>query len=194
MNKRAIFILGIIVMFFGAAYITTKIEPQKGENIVADNIEVKESAEQKTEEEVPTVSAAVDEVKVTPNTLLILKKHYKDCDHTIISSAEIPEEMVNMTEEELKEAYSSWEIEKFTKEEVILLRESDSFCGEHYLVTEEEGAVVIYTLDEKGEKSEKEVSDIAYEYLPETDKVILSNGIYVYGKEELNKIREDFES
>ena len=48
-------------------------------------------------------------------------------------------------------------------------------------------------------------SGFEVEYLPgeeenlkelkkETDKIILKNGIYVYGKEELNKIREDFES
>lgn len=194
MNKRAIFILGLIVLFFGSAYFTTKLGADASNNVAADNI-VKENEENnKVEEQVPVISTASDEIKVTPNTLLILKKKYTDCGHTIINSAEIPEEMVNMTESELKDGYSGWNVEKFTKEEVILSREVNSFCGEHYLVIAEEGQVIVYSLDESGGRSIKEVTDIAFEFLPETDKIILGNGIYVYGTEELNKIREDYES
>lgn len=194
MNKRAIFILGIIVMFFGSAYFTTKIGSHIEDNIIADNIVETENEIVKNDEDVPTISTASEEIKVTPNTLLILKKVYTDCGHTIVSSAEIPEEMVNMTKSELEVAYSNWDIEKFTKEEVILSRKSDSFCGEHYLLIEEEGKVYIYNLNENGEKEGQKETEIAFEYLPETDKIILSNGIYIYGTEELNKIREDYES
>ena len=140
------------------------------------------------------IKTDVDEIKVTPNTLLILKRSYKDCGHTIVNSAEIPEEMVNLTESEIEKGYPNWNIEKFTKEEVILGKELDSFCGEHYLLIEEEGRVLIYSLDEAGNKTLKENTDIAFEYLPETDKIILQNGIYVYGVDELSKIKEDFES
>ena len=193
MNKRAIFILGIMVLFFSSAYVTTKLQDKTNENIATQNV-IQTKEEEVIKDEVPVQMTASDEVKVTPNTLLILKKNYTDCGHTIISSAEIPEEMVNMTKSELADEYSSWSVEKFTKEEVILSRDCDSFCGEHYLILEEEGKVKVYNLDENGEKTVKEDTDIAFEYLPETDKIILSNGIYVYGTEELNKIREDFES
>ena len=193
MNKKAIFILGLMVLFFGTAYATTKMGAKVDNNVVADNIVIKEEEETPTQEQVPVVSTASEDIKVIPSTLLILKNKYTDCGHTIISNAEIPEEMVNMTEEELKKAYSSWNVEKFTKEEVILSRETDSFCGEHYLVIAEEGKVMIYTLDEQGGRLVKEETEIAFEYLPETDKIILNNGIYVYGTEELNKIKEDYE-
>lgn len=195
MNKRAIFILGLITLFFGTAYATMKF----GEiGINEENIAINETAisinesNQVNEENVITITA--EETKITPNTILTLKKYYKNCGHTIKDSAEVPEEMVNLTEEEVIQKYPSWKLDEFSKDEVILVRELESFCGEHYLLKEEEGKVLIYAIDEAGNQELLETTDIAFEYIPETDKVILSNGIYVYGKEELNKIREDFES
>lgn len=193
MNKRTIFILGLIALFLASAYFTNKFGKIQGENVVADEVTFNNSEEENTIQ-TEVLSTAVDEEKITPNTTFMLKKHYTDCGHTIIDKAEIPEELVNLNEEELKEKYPKWEIEKFSKEEVVLLKELDSFCGEHYLVTEEDGNVLIYMIDEKGSKSLVERTDIAFDYLPESDKTILKNGIYVYGNEELNKIREDFES
>ena len=174
MNKRAIFILGLIVLFFGTAYAVTKMGNKGEDNIVADEVAIV-----KEEESVPlnqeTVSTSIEEVKATPNTILILKKLYTDCGHTITDTAEIPDEMVNLTEKELAEKYSSWTMEKFSKEEIILSKELDSFCGEHYLLIEEEGKVQVYILDESGNRNLKETTEIAFEYLPETDKVILQN-------------------
>ena len=106
----------------------------------------------------------------------------------------MPGEMVNLIKDELAAKYPGWKVEEFSKEEVLLSKELDSFCGEHYLLIEEEGAVVLYRLDEGDNRNLIETTDIAFEYLPETDKVILKNGIFIYGKEELGKIREDFES
>ena len=40
----------------------------------------------------------------------------------------------------------------------------------------------------------KEQGSLSCEYLPETDRINLKNGINIYGTEELNKMLEDFES
>lgn len=193
MNKRAVFILLIIVLFFASAYLTTKIGMTKEENIIADKVEVQtnEQIEMPKEE---TISTSVDEVKTTPNTNLIIKKYYTDCGHTIADSAEMPGEMVNLNKEELASHYEGWDVEQFTKEEVIISKNMESFCGEHYLLIAEEGNVVLYSLDEADNRTQIEITEIVYEYLPETDKIILTNGIFIYGNEELNKIKEDFES
>ena len=36
-------------------------------------------------------------------------------------------------------------------------------------------------------------TDLYTEYLTETDKITLRNGIFVYGTENLNKVLEDYE-
>jgi len=192
MNKRAILILGVITLFCGAAYFGTKLTGPTNENVVADEMIVNknETVKQEISE---TINTSVDKEKTTPNTVLTLKKIYTDCGHTIVDKSEIPEEMVNLTKEELEEKYTNWRIDDFSKDEVVLTKELASFCGEHYLIVEEGGEVLVYSLDEANNKTLIETTDIAFEYLTETDKIILKNGIYVYGKDEVNKIREDFE-
>ncbi|MCI8621643.1 MAG: hypothetical protein HFJ50_08190 [Clostridia bacterium] len=192
MNKKSIFILCALVLFFGTAYITTlKLDEEKEEIKSVEEIGEIEVNVQKIEN---TVAVSTEEVKTTPSTKLVLKKVYGDCEHSDEEESIIPEEMVNLSKEEMAEKYKSWEIEKFEKDKVVLTKEVASFCGEHFLVKEEQGCVSIYNLDEEGNTSLKEVADIAYEYLPETDKIILKNGIYVYGVEALNKIKEDYEA
>lgn len=60
--------------------------------------------------------------------------------------------MVNLTKEELAAKYPGWNLEEFSKKEVLLSKELDSFCGEHYLLIEEEGKVLLYSLDEADRK------------------------------------------
>ena len=49
-------------------------------------------------------------------------------------------------------------------------------------------------MDEAGNRTLKEEGNISCEYLPETDRINLRNGINIYGTEELNKTLENFES
>lgn len=193
MNKRAIFILCLITLFFVSVYVGAKIEGGRKTNTLADDIGIIEERENVILNEV-SLTINANEEKITPNTKFILKKYYTHCNHVGIDEAELPEEMVNLTEEELASKYINWEVESFSKDEVVLSKKLDKYCSEHYLIIEEDGEIMIYSLDEEGNRKLKEKCDIAYEYLPETDKIILANGIYVYGSEELNKIKEDFES
>ncbi len=194
MSRRALFILMLITLFFGTAYITTKFGLKNDANIVADESFQSSKNEMLDENNEKVLSTSASEVTTTPNTILILKRYYSDCGHTILEKSQIASNMVNLTSEELQEEYSNWKLEKFSDDEVVFSKELESFCGEHYLLTEEEGKILIYSLDEDDNKTLKEETDIAYEYLPETDKILLRSGIYVYGNEELNKIKEDFES
>lgn len=194
MSRRALFILLLITLFFGTAYITTKFGFKDNENMTADQISQNSKNDILTENNEKVISTSTSEMTTTPNTILILKKYYSDCGHTILEKSKIASNMVNLTSEELQEKYLNWKLEKFSNDEVVFSKELESFCGEHYLLTEEEGKILIYSLDEEDNKTLKEETDIAYEYLPETDKILLQSGIYVYGNEELNKIKEDFES
>ena len=53
--------------------------------------------------------------------------------------------------------------------------------------------MVIYNILDNDELQLKEKTDIAAEYLPETDLINMQEGIKIFGKEELNQILEDFE-
>ena len=176
MKKRAIFIfIIIIIILFGVFfYIGLKVDKENNHNLLGsiNNLQIEE---EKVESE-NVVETTTFEEKTTPNTILTLQKYYTECGHTIETSNALSEEEVNLTEDEIREKYADWNLELFSSEEIILLKEVDSFCGEHYLVTEKDGFIAI-----------------SVEYLPETDRITLKNGLMVYGTEELNKLIEDFE-
>lgn len=140
-----------------------------------------------------TINTDSEEEKISPNATLILKKHYKECDHTIKEYAEIPEEFVNLTKSEIEKEYPEWEVEKFTPLDIILIKEEDGFCNEHFILKEEQGVITVYKIDKQGEESLYDTTGISVEYLTESDKLELKNGIKVYGKEELNSMLENYE-
>lgn len=140
-----------------------------------------------------TINIDSEEEKISPNATLILKKHYKECGHTIKEYAEIPEEFVNLTKSEIEKEYSQWEVEKFTPLDIILIKEEEGFCNEHYILKEEQGVIAVYKVDKQGEETLYETTGISVEYLTESDKLELKDGIKVYGKEELNSMLENYE-
>ena len=124
---------------------------------------------------------------------MILKKYYEECNHTIKEYVDIPMDLVNKTEEDLKKEYPYWQIEKYSSNEIILYKEFNSNCGQHFLVKGDEGKITVYKVNENGEEEVYEKTEISVEYLSETDKIKIMEGIKVNGIEELNQLLEDFE-
>lgn len=145
---------------------------------------------QEVQEEVVTNS---QEEKISPNCLLILKKYYDECNHTINEYVDVPQDLVNGTEEDLKKEYPYWQIEKYSSNEIILYKEFNSNCGQHFVLREDEGKITVYKINENNEEEIYEKTEISVEYLSETDKGKISEGIKVNGIEELNQLLEDFE-
>lgn len=145
---------------------------------------------QEVQEEVVTNS---QEEKISPNCLLILKKYYDECNHTINEYVDVPQDLVNGTEEDLKKEYPYWQIEKYSNNEIILYKEFNSNCGQHFVLREDEGKITVYKINENNEEETYEKTEISVEYLSETDKGKISEGIKVNGIEELNQLLEDFE-
>ena len=130
--------------------------------------------------------------KISPNCSIIFRRYYNDCGHTIEQYSSIPTELVNKTEEDLQEQYEGWTIEEFSRNQIILYREFDSECGEHYVLREKDGKIVVYLKTGDIEEIVEE-TDIATEFLTETDRIKLQNGIEANGRVELNQLIEDYE-
>lgn len=160
-------------------------------NIVSEKITDDCTEEyQEVQEEIATNS---QEKKISPNCLLILKKYYDECNHTINEYVDVPQDLVNGTEEDLKKEYPYWQIEKYSSNEIILYKEFNSNCGQHFVLREDEGKITVYKINENNEEEIYERTEISVEYLSETDKGKISDGIKVNGIEELNQLLEDFE-
>jgi len=109
---------------------------------------------------------------------MILKKYYTECGHIINEYIDIPADLINLNEEELKEKYPTWEIIGFSSGEITLYKEINESCNEHYILREKDGKINIYMKTEKGEEL-YEKTEISAEYLTETDLIEIKNGLEV---------------
>lgn len=140
-----------------------------------------------------TETANSEEEKVSPNAIITFEKHYKDCEHTIKRYEKVATSLVNATREEVEEKNNNWTLKEFSTDKIVFYQELDGQCGEHYMLRDVEGKINIYKLDENGNETLINETDIATEYLTKTDMIDMENGLIVYGKENLNQLLEDFE-
>lgn len=192
-------IISIILSIIIIAIITNIIIYNKkdGNKIPESNTYVSEVIEDECTEEYineqNTTTVVSTEEKVAANAILILKKYYTKCEHTVNEYVELPQELVNMTKKEVEAYYSDWKVIGFEQGKITLYKEFDDTCGEHFKLKIEDGKVVVYIVNKDGTESIYEKTSIPSEYLTETDLINMQNGLEIYGKEELNQIIEDFE-
>ena len=199
MKKTWIISLIIIVIMIGIVtgiIIYNTKQKDKNDNNMIEN-EINKISEKVTDD---CINKYIDEIetnsneeKISPNCLLILKRYYDECQHTINEYVDIPQDLVNGTEYDLKKEYPYWEIEKFSSTEIVLYKEFNSNCGQHFILKEDNGKITVYKINENSEEEVYEKTEISLEYLSETDKIKIKDGIKVNGIEELNQLLEDFE-
>ncbi len=188
--------IGIILGFLTGIYLyrLNRITHEQ-KDYIAEKVEDECTAigELDEEELANLITTNNSEEKTSPNCIITLKVYHEACGHLIESRQSIEETEVNITEEELKEKFSDWEVQKFTPTEIVLYKEVDEFCDEHYLLKEDNGYITIYKLDENDNAQIYNTTDISTEYLAEEDLEQIRNGIKVCTDKELNKTLEDFE-
>ena len=201
--KKSIIISAIIVLFILGTVIGTILikkfsDQKKTETQIAEQNqeeiydECTDEYEEMVESNTLVEETSSEGEKLSPNCSIVFRRHYNDCGHTIEQYSSVPTELVNKTEEDLQEQYSGWTIEEFSRNQIILYREFDSECGEHYILREKDGKVVVYLKTGDTEELVEE-TDIATEFLTETDRIELQNGIEANGRVELNQLIEDYE-
>ena len=204
MKKSWIIILVIVIIIVGiiaglAMYNKNKktknniIENEM--NIVSEKVtdECTEEYEEMEKQAQLEIEANSSEEKISPNCLVTLKRYYNECQHTINEYIDVPKDLVNGTREDLEKEYPNWEIQKFSSNEIILYKEFDSNCGQHFILRNDDGKITIYKINENNEEDVYEKTEISVEYLTDTDKVEIQNGLRINGIEELNQLLEDFE-
>lgn len=198
MNKIIIILLSIIVII---ASIITAVVIYNGEDEEQAKVSIKNVETNTTntlENNVSSdnqnvVETNVKEVRISPNAFITFKETYEGCGHTKVDFVEVPEDFVNLSEEELKDKYSDWNIEKFTDTDIILSKDFEGSCDEHFIVKDVNGVVTVFKIKEDGTEEEYQTTDIATEYLTDTDKLEMEKGIRVNGKQNLNQLIEDYE-
>jgi len=87
----------------------------------------------------------------------------------------MPEEFVNLNEEEFSEKHPEWEIQRFTANEVVMQRSIQDFCGEHYKIRDLDGRLAVFELDKNGNETRLlRITDVWTKFLTETDLIYIS--------------------
>ena len=201
MKKILLILLGIIFIIGGifvAILISKPNENEIPQNVTEEavysnrtNTENENNNQSLTKNE--TMQTDAKEERISPNAFITYKRTYKECGHTTSEYKEIPKDLVNLTKEELQEIYNDWTIEKFSDTDIILNKEEEGSCDEHFVIRDVDGMVTVFHILDDGTEEEYMVTDIATEYLTDTDKIEMQNGIKVNGKQNLNQLIEDYE-
>ena len=144
-------------------------------------------------DEMKVIETTAQENLVSPNAIIIKKTYYESCDHLIRKVEEIPENLVNKTEQDIKAEFPDWNLEEYSPTQITLYKSVSGNCGEHYFVQEHNVVIGIYTTDEYGVKTLKEDTEISIQYLPEEDVKNLKAGVEIIGHTKLIEFLEDYE-
>ena len=200
-NKIILIIIAIITIvlaIFGAIIVyspTKNNEQESGEKVETKVSEVilDECTDEYEQMEDNVITTNSEQEKISPNCKITLTKYYKQCKDEINEYIQVPDVLVNYTREEFQKQYKDWEIKKFSSNQIVLYKEFEGECGEHYILKDEEGKIIIYKIAEDGTQLEYEKTDISTQYLPEKDKKSILVGLKINGKEKLNELIESFE-
>ena len=182
-----LFIISLMVGYFYGQRIfegTALVEEQssKNENLVTNKIDTNQ-----------VVQTSYEDIKILPSTNLGFKKLYKGCNHISFEFVDLPSELINKNKEEVEVVYGDWKVEEFLENKVVLYKEVEGICDEHFLITLGEEFIEIYKFTDVNNKVLYLKTEIGREYLTEQDILKLENGINLYGKDKLNSVIEDFE-
>lgn len=196
-------LLGIGLLIMGICFFIFNSKSKKEGNSFYDKLAIQEKVDntkniedlsnKKNISNSDVIFTSYSKFKVTPNTKIVFETIYNKCNHKDVKEEIASKEIVNFNEQELKNKYKDYEIKQFSVEKVILYKEIDEYCGNHFLLKEEEGVVAIYKIKNDGSEELMDLTDISVQYLPEADMLKLKNGIKIYGEKNLDKALEDFE-
>ncbi len=140
-----------------------------------------------------TLEASSEDEKLSPNASFAIKEYYDECGHFNFKHYQLPTELVNMTRQEVEDHYDEYEVEEFENDKLVLTREINGLCDEHFFITLVDNHIEVMKLKADGNFIPYQKTDISKEYLPEEDVKQLEEGIYIYGSGKINSVIEDYE-
>jgi len=191
-SKIPILLIAILTLA-GGFYMGKILEKEDRNTPVTKTVQAEE--EKKVEIEVVNKK---DEILVDKNAVLKITTKYDKCEHVETTENPVSKDIIGLSEAEFKEYmkknYSKLKLLSFKSKEINLLKEINSYCDKHYEIGEDNGYIIIYKYDEKGNKNIVEKTEFSTTALPSIDQEQIKSGLILNSLEELNERLEDFGS
>ena len=130
--------------------------------------------------------------KLMPNADFEYQLYNEETGITDTVHGECPYELYGMGMNETKEYYSDWNLLEFMPTKVVLRKNTSLENPERYVVGIYDGCVAVFY--ENSEEGIYLLTDIPVVSIDEDRRKRLKEGIYVEGRERLNRILEDYGS
>lgn len=191
-NKKAIYMSIILAVIFS---IITGIGIYKysQRKTVSNGIVIKQLGDSGEYVENKLIETSSKEERVSPTAKIIMNQHYNKCGHTTKKEFSVPEDIINMNRKQVEKYYFGWNVDAFSNSEIVVSKDCNGICDEHYIVRDVDGLINVYCLDDSQNEALVYSTEIEAKYLPKEDGEKLKKGINIVGKENLSALLEDYE-
>ncbi|MDD3839578.1 MAG: BofC C-terminal domain-containing protein [Clostridia bacterium] len=186
----------MFVLLFAGGYLLGGYYMKKSLDFEAEG-NTKLNAQDETAEYDSQQPVSINEKEKIINTSTKLKfiNKYDKCGHQVVEESPCDNYLINLDEEGFRKIYNSWNIVEFSSKEVVLEKNFEQYCPNHYLVIEKEGSVVVQQNILGTEEMETiNQLDVSIDYLPSDLRTRLKEGIILDTKKELLHMLENLES
>lgn len=142
------------------------------------------------------VKSAVQKAKTTENTKVTFKRYYTKTQSIKEKTSMIDSDKIGLGEEEFGAKYESYTIESFSADNVVLIKDIDSYPKGYYKITalkdNEDEFIAVYEYDNDGKEKLIEVTETPLELLDSDTIKEIKEGIVVEGKDKLYTVLQNY--
>jgi len=132
---------------------------------------------------------------INENTLLIFETNYTACNDKRVEERKANEDEIGLNRQELESNFPEWDVYEFSSSKVILTKELDDYCPNHFILKDKDGMIVIY-MPSKGENESRSIQNtqIPINKLPPDFQDEIRKGLVIDSLQEIEYFLESLES
>jgi len=147
-------------------------------------------AEKENDEEEETVAPVI-----SPETDIIFNRFYTLCKDVVVEKRKPFKEEIGSDISGIRARFNDWDVEEFSEIQVVLKKEIDNYCSNHYIVQEQGGLVTIYIpVEEKEGLEVLNQTSIKVSSLHPALQEEIEEGLVVDSLEQVEILMESWES
>lgn len=198
-KMNSILVILVMLVMISGGYILgslvgkERLDKKLSEKREEPGYQTMQSAEQNNKE---ILGEDVQSLEVTnEDTLLVFEKNYTRCSHKRTEERSAEGYEVGLTIQDFGVKFPGWDIFEFSSEKVILSKEIQDYCPQHFILKDRDGMVVIYMPSEGGSEYDNiQETRIPTEKLPPDVQDEIRSGLVMDSLEEVEHIIENFDS
>lgn len=191
--------IGFVVGYYRYSSLISKekLERQKEQELLQALIKAQEDSWYNMNKGNETQVTSYGDI-IGTNTVLINKILYTQCEDVIEEEEKPTSDLIGLNKKGFEDYLAAnrlnWDLESFSKEEIILIKRENKVCPNDYVVSVNKGYIAVYKYDKDGEKKLIDQTEIPINVLPTVDQEKLQRGIIVKTLDEVNQLLEDYSS